>query len=94
MLRALLRQRSTRSGRKTSVGGSSSFTTQTIGQATSTKVFSLAENIMAQIHRLMGHTVLVMNVFSIGQWVHNKAPTSVLVTFGSVTQNPEGHLLR
>ena len=48
--------------------------------------FSLAENTTAQIHRLTGHTVLVLDAFTIGQWVDNKAPTSVFVTFGSVAQ--------
>ena len=48
------------------------------------KGFSLGENTTAQIHRLMGHTVLVLDAFSIGQWVDNKAPTTVFVTFGSV----------
>jgi len=48
--------------------------------------FSLAENTTAQIHRLMGHAVLVLDAFYIGQWVDKKPPTSVFVTFGSVAQ--------
>ena len=48
--------------------------------------YGLAENITAQIHRCMAHTVLVMDAFTIGQWVNNKPPSSVFVTFGSVAQ--------
>jgi len=48
--------------------------------------YGLAENITAQIHRCMAHTVLVLDAFSIGQWVDNKPPSSVFVTFGSVAQ--------
>ena len=48
--------------------------------------FSLAENTRAQIHRLMGHTVLVLDAFSIGHWVDIKLPTRVLVTFNSMAQ--------
>jgi len=48
--------------------------------------YGLAENITAQIHRCMAHTVLVMDAFTIGQWVNNKPPSSVFVTFGSVGQ--------
>jgi hypothetical protein len=48
--------------------------------------YGLAENITAQIHRCMAHTVLVLDAFTIGQWVENRPPTSVFVTFGSVAQ--------
>ena len=48
--------------------------------------YGLAENITAQIHRCMAHTVLVLDAFTIGQWVDNKPPCSVFVTFGSVAQ--------
>ena len=48
--------------------------------------YGLAENITAQIHRCMAHTVLVLDAFTIGQWVENKPPSSVFVTFGSVAQ--------
>jgi len=48
--------------------------------------YGLAENITAQIHRCMAHTVLVLDAFTIGQWVENRPPTSVFVTFESVAQ--------
>jgi len=48
--------------------------------------YGLAENITAQIHRCMAHTVLVLDAFTIGQWINGREPTSVFVTFGSVAQ--------
>jgi hypothetical protein len=51
--------------------------------------YGLAENITAQIHRCMGYTVLVLDAFTVGQWVGNRPPTSVFVTFRSVAQKAQ-----
>lgn len=47
---------------------------------------TIAENVTAQIHRCMSHTVCVLDAFAIGQWQNNRPPTSVFVTFGSPAQ--------
>ena len=48
--------------------------------------FSLAESVTAKIHSSMANTALVLDAFVIGQWVDNRPPTSVFVTFGSAAQ--------
>lgn len=51
--------------------------------------YGLAEHINAQIRRCMGHTILVLDAFSIWQWVNNRPPTSVFVTFRLVAQKAQ-----
>ena len=39
-----------------------------------------------QINKNIGHTVMVLDAFMVGQWLDNKLATSVFVTLGSVVQ--------
>jgi hypothetical protein len=51
-----------------------------------TQVYSLAERVTSVVHRLLPHTVTVVDCFAIGQWREGQMPTSVYITFGSPQQ--------